>query len=335
METFWKRNTRPDGRLLTQTRPTTIQTDIILSSNNAGNIAASASVRMGDNTHVLAAVSLLVGQCTTSTKAATTTSTDNNDATSSSKLSALGGAGGDVVVLVSSLDDNRDAQASMMLCQSFLQRLLHETLDLEQLLIDPSSRSTTTESKGTSAGPLLAFRLQVTVRVLQSDGNVLDAALLAAVAALQQTQIPTNLQYSAQTGKVVAWNAQQQDSSCCLFRPLKMPLVPVPLSMGTYTMKMDDDNNINSYKGDIRTRWIVDPTRTEQDVLHNALTIVVNAREPHEVLSVEFVSKGGGGTSGSCNGNGNGGISSTDLGVAIHMATARAQEVRSLLLLNK
>jgi exosome complex RNA-binding protein Rrp42 (RNase PH superfamily) len=350
METFWKRQTRVDGRLLTQTRPTSIQTDIYANSSNS-NIAGSALVHLGD-THVLAAVSLLIGQCTSSKAAAVAAATSSRSTDQSS--SSVGARGGDIVVLVSSPDssgaENRDGQAACLLCQSLLQRILHETIDLEQLLIDtscivrrPNKKNPSSSSSKTTTytGPILAWRLQVTVRVLHNHGNIFDAALLASVAALQQTRLPVHLQYD-EDGKVavVAWTANANNnnnnnsSSTNSGRLLKMPLLPSPLSMGTFQIsknkyddndKDDDHNNTTTTTTTMTTtttRWIVDPTRAEQEVLQNALCVVVNARPPHEVLAVEFATTAAAG--------GGAGISTTDLGVAIHMATARAQEVQAL-----
>jgi len=184
---------------------------------------------------------------------------------------------GDIIVIL----DNRVS------LQSYLQRLLEETLDLTQLSIVSGQA---------------AFRLQVTVQILNSDGNLRDACLLACVAALLDTKLPTNTIW--ESGKVHL----KETSEDCRKR-LKMPVIPVPLSLGIWCNR--DDNNGETM------HWIVDPTKEEEDVLQNGMTMVVNAFQPEQILSLEL--------------SGQRSISRTDLALAAHMAAGRAQELQSLL----
>ena len=228
-------------------RQTTIQQGI-LTKHSIG----SALVKLG-STQVIAAVSYLVGQ----------------------PVSTLDQ--GDIVV---TLDNN-------VSLQSYLQRLLEETLDLTQLSIVSGQA---------------AFRLQLTVQVLNKDGNLRDACLLACIAALLDTKLPTNTIW--ESGKVYL---KETTEDCN--RRLKMLVIPVPLSLGIWC---DEDSK------DDKMHWIVDPIGGEEEFLHISMTIAVDALQPEHILSLEL--------SGSKRS-----IVRTDLALAAHMATERAKELQSLL----
>jgi exosome complex RNA-binding protein Rrp42 (RNase PH superfamily) len=193
MEAYWTNGTRADGRLLRETRRITIQQGI-LTKNDAG----SALVRQG-STVVLAAVSLKVGQ--------PTTSADQGDVVVTLTAPAAEG----------NSNSGRMTRESPPQLQSFLQRCMEECLDLEQLTIVPG-RS--------------AFRLCVGVQVLNAAGNLMDACLTACTAALLDTNVPINPVIDS--GKV--WLPAKEDTE---YKRLRMPTIPVSLTAGVWYKQHD------------------------------------------------------------------------------------------------
>lgn len=168
--------------------------------------------------------------------------------------------------------------------QSYLQRTLDETMDWSQLTIVHSHA---------------AFRLIVSIQILNDSGNLRDACMLASVSALQDTKIPTNTLW--QSGKVWLKVVDGNDKP----KMLSIKVLPVALSMGTWK----DSSGYN--------HWIVDPAVEEEAQLSNALTIVINANDSSHVLSIDL--------------SGEEGISKTDLAFAAHLAKGRAEEIKSIL----
>jgi exosome complex RNA-binding protein Rrp42 (RNase PH superfamily) len=189
--------------------------------------------------------------------------------------------------------------------QLYLNRLLEETLDLEQLSIVPEQA---------------AFRLFITVQILNHDGNIRDACLLACVAALTDTKLPTNTIWQdgkvwLRDGDVVEGNKEDAKSSdgkkdgseLESFRQLQIPVVPVPLSMGVwYDVESD------------KTHLIVDPSEEEDSALTSRMTVVVNAMDPVQILLLDL--------------SGRHAVSKTELALATRMAAGRAEELRDVLL---
>jgi exosome complex RNA-binding protein Rrp42 (RNase PH superfamily) len=277
VESFWKKATRPDGRLFSQTRRTVVQRQVLTQ-----HAAGSALVKLGDS-QVLAGVSYAVGQ-------------------------PVGANQGDVLVTISDSRNSGSGGNNMnSSLQLYLNRLLEETLDLEQLSIVPEQA---------------AFRLFITVQILNQDGNIRDACLLACVAALTDTKLPTNTIW--QDGKV--WlrdgdvegdkeDAKTSDdkedgsgsSSSSSMRQLQIPVVPVPLTMGVW---LDQETG--------QTHLIVDPSAEEDTVLTSRMTVVVNAMDPVQILLLDL--------------SGRHAVSKTELALATRMAAGRAEELRDVLL---
>lgn len=279
MESYWKKGTRPDGRLFSQTRRTVVQRQVLTQ-----HAAGSALVKLGDS-QVIAGVSYAVGQ-------------------------PVGVNQGDVLVTISDSRNSGSGGNNMnSSLQLYLNRLLEETLDLEQLSIVLEQA---------------AFRLFLTVQILNHDGNIRDACLLACVAALTDTKLPTNTIWK--DGKVwlrdgdvegvvgnddypVNRSGDEDDGSDSgsSWRQLQIPVVPVPLTMGVWHDKETD-----------QTHLIVDPSAEEDSILTSRMTVVTNAMDPVQILLLDL--------------SGRHAVSKAELALATRMAAGRAEELRDVLL---
>lgn len=180
--------------------------------------------------------------------------------------------------------------------QLYLQRLLEETLDLDQLQIVPSKA---------------AFRLTLTVQIINNDGNLRDACLTACTAALADTQLPIDTVW--QDGTVfLKDNDVTGSATAAALCSFKMPILPVPLSMGIW-------HNDASTRNDTITSAVllVDPAADEEQALKSTITIVVNANEPTEILSLQM--------------SGLVAVTKTELALATKLAAGRAKELRDVL----
>jgi exosome complex component RRP42 len=164
-----------------------------------------------------------------------------------------------------------------------LQSILTQTLDLSCLGI--------MEAKA-------AWRLLVTWHVLQDDGNVWDAVLVAAVAALMDTRLPAT-QHNANTGTMELVDTSEE----VLGTPLMFQFVPVPLTVGIYGAP---DGVIH---------LLADPTQDEVPLLEGYLTMVVS--DDDQIVHTRHASKLG--------------LRRDDLTVCAHMAYGRGKEIRALL----
>lgn len=298
MEAYWKQQTRPDGRIFPQCRRTHVQRSILPkhhgpvpqdhenddpastaeavshhihhhNNNNNNNCAAgSALVRLG-STHVLAIVTLQVGQIT-----------------------SPGPPRGDVVVSCSPPNP---------VLQSYLQRLIEETTDLEALAVSQDTTTIgSTITTTTSRSKKLAFRLCCGIQILHDDGNVRDAALLACTAAVSDTTLPDTV-WDRDRIWLQTTNAKSRGG-----RPLPRPCLPVPLTIGIWT---DDENGMD--------RSIVDPNHDEEAALDTRLTVVVDAAAESvpTVVSLE------------CSGE----VDMATLALAVKLAEGRGREMFHLL----
>jgi exosome complex RNA-binding protein Rrp42 (RNase PH superfamily) len=277
VESFWKKATRPDGRLFSQTRRTVVQRQVLTQ-----HAAGSALVKLGDS-QVIAGVSYAVGQ-------------------------PVGVNQGDVLVTISDSRNSGSGGNNMnSTLQLYLSRLLEETLDLEQLSIVPEQA---------------AFRLFITVQILNQDGNIRDACLLACVAALTDTKLPTNTIWrdgkvwlrdgaNAEGDKEDAKSSDDKEdgsgSESSSWRQLQIPVVPVPLTMGVW---LDQETG--------QTHLIVDPSAEEDTILTSRMTVVVNAMDPVQILLLDLAGRHA--------------VSKTELALATRMAAGRAEELRDVLL---
>ena len=292
VEGFYQAQTRPDGRLFAQARPTTVQ-PTLLSKHAAG----SAQVSLGD-TNVVASVTLQVGQPTTSPECPA----GQGDVLVASVQASAGTTAG---------TSGNQQNLNISILQSFLQRIL-------DVMVDKAVDSDNTGNGMDSMHPLVlipgsqAVRLVVSIQILQDAGNLIDACLLASVAALLDAKLPRAVQDGAW---VLKPSASPNESSANhpeeSYKRLKFPILPIPLTMGLYLPKSQND--------DKNCRWMVDPTNQEEGCLETMLTVVVNGNsssQQEEILCLD--------SSGAS-------FSTTHLALAVKMAAGRAQEVCPLL----
>ena len=128
---------------------------------------------------------------------------------------------------------------------------------------------------------------------------VTNAALLACVAALVDTKLPSNLVWNI--GKI--WiNPDSKEEA----KKLKLDVLPVPMSLALWEKTPNE------------LKWFVDPSSEEEETCGSIATIVVDAKEPLNLLSVEYA--------------GSTAIRAVDLALAGRLASVRAQELRSVML---
>mmetsp|Transcript_14243 Transcript_14243/g.23584 ORF Transcript_14243/g.23584 Transcript_14243/m.23584 type:complete len:272 (-) Transcript_14243:4-819(-) len=239
---FFAQSTRPDGRLFSMCRPTTM-TRGILQLHTVG----SSLVRLG-NTQVLCGVTLQIGA-------------------------------------PSAIPNQGDVVVTAPLSQEELQRILTDMIDLSCLGIVEAQA---------------AWRLQVTLQVLQDDGNVWDASFLAAIAALQDTRLPaTQRNAKAGTMEIIENNNSNDEGT-----PLTFHYTPIPLTVGIYYNAEND-----------KTHLLADPTPQEEHLLQGHMTMVVS--DDDQIVHVQHASKVG--------------LGRDQLAVCAHMAYGRGKEIRTLL----
>jgi exosome complex RNA-binding protein Rrp42 (RNase PH superfamily) len=345
---FLQQHSRPDGRCFHQARttrlvkgilgkntvtPTPSTTDdanaTISSSLKHSNVAGSAMIHLG-NTIVLSAVTLQVGQ----------------------PMAGWHPEWGDVMVQMewannNTTNTNNNNTASFATKTAlWIQRCLlsSQMLEVSQLCLLPG---------------YAAWRLHLTLLVLQDDGNLADASLLAAVAALMDTRLPaTQLQ-----DKTVSNSGSNSGSSSSSTPPqpqqravvtivsdqpshpllINLENIPVSLTMVMYhhhhhhpepllvaqdgatssTTNHHDDTTTTT------THWLVDPTTLEESWIADRLTMVVTTGAATEMLTsspnhppedILHVSHVGV-------------MDTSVLATAYHLTKGRAQEIQDLLLL--
>lgn len=148
-----------------------------------------------------------------------------------------------------------------------------------------------------------AWRLQITIQVLQDDGNLWDASLIAAIAALQDTRLPAT-QRNASSGQMEIVESSNDDDNK-QEEKLVFHYLAVPLTVGIY------------HHDETKTHFCADPTPQEASLLKGQLKMVVN--DDNDVVYMQHSSTVG--------------LTRDDLAVAAHMTYGRAKEIRSLLLL--
>jgi len=151
-----------------------------------------------------------------------------------------------------------------------------------------------------------AWRLQITFQILQDEGNIDDAYVLAAVAALIDTRLPST-ERNKKTGLLELTTNDDDDEDDGI--PLTFKFVPIPLTLGIY------DND------DTTTFLLADPTTQEEPLLQGHLTVVVKMEDNGENTIVHLQH--------SCSTTG---IQREDLAIGAHMAYGRAKEIRELLI---
>lgn len=233
---FTEDDIRPDGRPIGRCRPTTIGLDVVSTANG------SALVKIGSTT-ILAGVKL-------ETQATQEAHPNEGQIDTHVEMSAMA---------TSSHRPGRFAEEAVS-----IQQRIQGSLDascavrLEDLCIDPGKA---------------AWHLYLDIYILDAAGSVLDAALLAALAALASTRLPS-VKVNEQ-GKVVSDSQQQLQAD-----RLQLLAMPVSVTSGTFMGKL-----------------LVDPTAEEEPLLENNITMIVDsngkliAGRPSLLLSVLAIAR--------------------------------------------
>jgi exosome complex RNA-binding protein Rrp42 (RNase PH superfamily) len=180
---------------------------------------------------------------------------------------AAGGEMGDIVV-VSEQDS------------TYLRRILESCVDLTKLSIAP---------------PKAAWRLQIVIFVINNDGNVRDASLIAAMAALKDTILPRT---TVNKEGIVQLLDNDENGT-----PLSFIKMLIPLTVGICSSEKKGESSI----------LLCDVTTEEEILVETKITMVVN--DLGEIGNVE------------CTGR----IHSQQLALVAKMAQGRALEVLRLL----
>ncbi|MHA1676936.1 MAG: exosome complex protein Rrp42 [Candidatus Njordarchaeales archaeon] len=126
-----------------------------------------------------------------------------------------------------------------------------EMIDLEKLVIIPGE---------------IVWMINIDIYPLDDDGNLIDASMLAVIAALMTTEIPKSEIVDPEKGKVDIIKDEK--------RPL--PLVDLPISL-TFA-------KIGDY-------ILLDPSSAEENIMQNRLTIAINNKG--EICSIQKGEGGG------------------------------------------
>lgn len=168
---------------------------------------------------------------------------------------------------------------------TYLERILCTCLCRKSLVIIPQKS---------------AWRLQIVIQVLNDNGNVRDASLIAALAALKNTKLPTT--QVDRDGIVSILETGGGGGTPPL---ILSTTVGIPLTVGI--LRHDNDND---KRGEI---ILVDPTTEEEQLVETKLTMVVTSCG--NVSNVELAGR----------------ITFQQLTFVAKMAQGRAQEIMQLL----
>ena len=137
----------------------------------------------------------------------------------------------------------------------------------------------------------------------------MDACLLAAVAALQNTTLPPIVvqDYRVYTLESEEERNNLQGATTFPSKKLSMPVIPLPLSMGYVRIPGTTS----------KEAWLVDPTKEEEAVCKGGITVVVDGKNTDQILSLEY--------------KGEASMTQSNLALALKMAQGRAKELLSLI----
>jgi exosome complex RNA-binding protein Rrp42 (RNase PH superfamily) len=155
---------------------------------------------------------------------------------------------GDVIVQVESIlhgqmAGGNEPKTTLLPWQNRIQQILRDTLDWSQLAI--------------AGHDGYAWRACITLIILKDDGGVVNALLLAAVAALSNASRPVHLQKQPNERLGSVSGGEEQ-----IF---VMSRVPFGLTLGYRP----------SNKGSLALQWLIDPTAEEEAALDSLVHIVI------------------------------------------------------------
>lgn len=304
---------RPDSRAFHAVRRTTVVKSVITK-----NAAGSALVRLGD-TQVIAAATLryvvltaddfpkvvnnhngnsadyldvtvsMDPLCSRSIAPSGRLSTQREDG----GLSASSGGGGGSILGGA----ERDSES----IESFVRRIVRSCniVNMKDLIVE--QKQTSTDSKSSSTD--LVWKIIISVVVLNDDGCVADASLMACIAALSNVQLPAisvqDNDNSNQGMPLVRITESSDESKTTTKKKLKLQTIPVPLTVAMFDGFL-----------------LADPTANEAHLCEGSVSVV--AMSTGEILSAN---KLGGKVS----------IQPKQLVPCVRMAIGRAKEMEEIL----
>ena len=314
LQEFTSQNVRPDGRPFSASRPITV-----LQSIFTRNSYGSAMVTLGGGdrnscgtTRVIAACTLLVGRPSPSTP----NDGDIDVTLTASPLSGprfdiMGRENGDITAgNYGTLNDGNGSNTLQQLPGNLANIVSNNTQDSSSTNTTPSptdtkeieswirrtirsSRYINPNELGIEHG-ISAWRVRISIHILNHEGNVWDASLLCACAALADLRLPMveidrsvvrivkNANDDANSGTITAIKKKVQRR---MGKSLTLGPLPVPLTIAI----LPNNNESNSSSRKKKSILLVDPTHLEEDVASgNTVTVVCNTNE--EI--VEFHKKG-------------------------------------------
>lgn len=324
---FLKSNTRPSSRPLHTTRPTTV-----LPSTLTRNTNGSALIRMGE-TRVLAGTSLLIGKPSPSSPSC-------GDLTIHLDMGPMCHAKYNTNQRISQLEYKWNANYHQQSLDK--QRAIESWL--MRTLVLPSRQSNFNSDKGILDLEQLgiethksAWRIVVSVVVLNYDGNVEDAALLAVVAALKDTLLPPSKVVRDESGnEVIALNTTELGSVSIneqrQGKMLKLNYIPIPLTIGFFLMNEDGTRNRRNMNmggniGRNKYKMLIDPTAQEEQVLDGIMSIVIAmdeadiGKDSTKKMNILSVNKPGGRVV----------VKAQDIAACMHLCKGRAMELTPIL----
>ena len=120
-----------------------------------------------------------------------------------------------------------------------------------------------------------AWKIRVTLVVLNHDGNIRDTALLALVIALSDIKIPN----------VISKDSQYYINPDEASKKLKLRHTPVSTTIGI--MELKQEKTIDNEKSKGKLVLFIDPDEFEESVMDGALHIIMNER--NEILGLDKI----------------------------------------------
>jgi len=287
---FWEQKTRPDGRLFAQGRATQVVYGMLKHSAGSALVSQNDGGGNSGGTKILAATTFNIGQ----------PSPEQPDE-------------GEVVVQVSGTGgrnigaDSKSQQQQHYwdVLQSWLQRTLEQDESMAQSLNLLTGKA--------------CLRLVVTVIVLEDNGNVKDAALLACMAAWKDTRLPIVGKDLTEVQGKLWW--KQDGGPITSLADASDTVADIG---GQETKEGDHDQRdyrisltmgIWVHPTDQTTHLLADPSTCEEPFLEGSITIVVSLATGK--LQVDYIGKVP--------------LTANDMALAAKLAHARAKEVTSIL----
>ena len=319
LQEFTSQHVRPDGRPFSASRPITVLQSIFTrNSYGSAMVTLGGGDRNSNNNHgsgttrVIAACTLLVGRPSPSTP----NDGDIDVTLTASPLSGprfdiMGRENGDITAgNYGTLNDGNGSNTQQQLPGNLANIVSNNTQDGSSTNTTPSptdtkeieswirrtirsSRYINPNELGIEHG-ISAWRVRISIHILNHEGNVWDASLLCACAALADLRLPMveidrsvvrivkNANDDANSGTITNGkkNIQRRMGKSLTLGPL-----PVPLTIAI----LPNNNESNSSSRKKKSILLVDPTHLEEDVASgNTVTVVCNTNE--EI--VEFHKKG-------------------------------------------